>query len=198
MTPTPFILAVPLLVVALLLGAANTSQASFYKAKRLRAPTGAKESCPDFVIDLAQKWGSVFGVSREWICSQAFVESSNDPSKVNRKTGAMGLLQLMPLTAAWHIENLKRLGSDLVKKTIKRTWRGRPTDLLNPDLNVMVAAAHLSFLKKIFGNDHDLVAAAYDAGHNRILKLIREGKPLPIESRMYIAMVHEAKQRGYV
>jgi hypothetical protein len=53
-------------------------------------------------------------------------------------------------------------------------------------------------LTNLFGDNHDLVAAAYDAGHNRILRLLREGKPLPQESRMYIAMVHEAKQRGYV
>jgi soluble lytic murein transglycosylase-like protein len=198
MTPAPFILAIPVLIAALLFSP-NPTQASFAKARKLKAaPRGTKEYCPSYIAELAEKWGSVFGVPRDWICSQAFVESSNDPSKVNHRSGAMGLLQVMPLTAAWHIENLRKVGNNLVKTTIKRLWKGRPADLLNPDLNIMVAAAHMKFLKKIFGDNHDLVAAAYDAGHNRILKLIREGKPLPQQSRMYIAMVHEAKQRGYV
>jgi soluble lytic murein transglycosylase-like protein len=197
MTPTPILLAVPILVIALLLGATSSTHAAFTKTL-LPPPTAGKESCPDFVVALAEKWGRVFGVPREWLCSQAFVESSNDPSKVNRKTGAMGLLQVMPLTAAWHIENLRQSGTNLVKGTLEKLWHGKPRDLLNPDLNVMLAAAHLKFLKRIFGDDHDLVAAAYDAGHHRILRLIKEGKPLPKESRMYVAMVHEAKQRGYV
>jgi soluble lytic murein transglycosylase-like protein len=206
MTPTSLILVAPLLLIALLLGASNPTQAEQPKKLRNatrglpgpRAQTGAKESCPDFVIELAEKWGQVFDVPREWICSQAFVESTNDPSKKNRKSGAMGLLQVMPLTAVWHIEKLKRLGNSLIKNTIARLWKGRTTDLLNPDLNVMIAAAHMKFLQNIFGDNHDLVAAAYDAGHNKILRLLREGKPLPAESRLYIAMVHEAKLRGYV
>lgn len=201
MTPTSLILAAPLLIFALLLGISKPSQAALPKKLRLpghHAPGSAKESCPDFVVELAEKWGRVFEVPREWICSQAFVESSNDPSRVNHKSGAVGLLQVLPLTAVWHIENLKRFGSDLVKKTIARLWRGRASDLLNPDLNVLVAAAHMKFLKNIFGDDHDLVAAAYDAGHNKILRLLKQGKPLPAESQLYVAMVHEAKQRGYV
>lgn len=200
MTPTSIILAAPILFVALLLGiSAKPAHAS--QAKRLRLPPHhgkVKEFCPEFVVELAEKWGRVFDVPRDWICSQAFVESSNDPSKVNTRSGAMGLMQVMPLTAAWHLENLRRLGNKLVKKTIERLWKGRPTDLLNPELNVLVAAAHMKFLKNIFGDDHDLVAAAYDAGHNRILKLMREGRPLPVESQLYVAMVHEAKNRGYV
>jgi len=201
MTPTTVLLAAPLLLLALVLGFTKSSQASFHKRARQLGhytPGQAKESCPDFVVELAEKWGKVFGVPRDWICSQAFVESSNDPSSINRKTGAMGLLQVMPMTAVWHIENLKRLGNERIKKTIARLWRGRPSDLLNPDLNVMVAAAHMKFLQGIFGEDHDLVAAAYDAGHARILKLMKEGKPLPEETQLYIAMVHEAKLRGYV
>jgi soluble lytic murein transglycosylase-like protein len=200
MTPTSIIIAAPLLLIALLLGTIKPVEATIAKrARQLGHYTkGVKESCPEFVVELAEKWGQVFGVPREWICSQAFVESANDPSSVNRKTGAMGLMQVMPMTAVWHIENLKRLGNTLVKKTIARLWKGRVTDLLNPDLNVMLAAAHMKFLVGIFGDDHDLVAAAYDAGHRRILKILQEGKPLPEASRLYIAMVHEAKQRGYV
>jgi soluble lytic murein transglycosylase-like protein len=200
MTPAHIILAAPLFILALLLGA-STPQAALPKKVRLLGhyvPGQGKESCPEFVVELAEKWGKVFGVPREWICSQAFVESRNDPSAVNRRTGAVGLMQVMPMTAVWHIENLKRLRNVLVRKTIARLWRGRPTDLLNPDLNIMVAAAHMKFLQQIFGEDHDLVAAAYDAGHRRILDLLKQGKPLPAESRLYVAMVHEAKLRGYV
>jgi soluble lytic murein transglycosylase-like protein len=56
----------------------------------------------------------------------------------------------------------------------------------------------MKFLIGIFGDNHDLVAAAYDAGHRRILKVLQAGKPLPADARLYIAMVHEAKLRGYV
>jgi soluble lytic murein transglycosylase-like protein len=204
MNPATLVIGIPLAIVAVLMSVQKPALAQTMAKRTVKpvAPKSAKVpekgACPDFVVELAEKWGEVFDVPREWLCSQAFVESRNDPSRINKRTGALGLLQVMPKTALWHITKLARISNDLIRATVKKFWHGRKTDLLNPDLNVMIAAAHMKFLRGIFGNNHDLVAAAYDAGHNRILKLLHEGKPLPQQSKLYIAMVHEAKLRGYV
>jgi soluble lytic murein transglycosylase-like protein len=63
--------------------------------------------------------------------------------------GAVGLMQLMPITA-------QRLGVT--------------TDLCNPGRNVSGGVRHLAWLLSRFHNDLRLVAAAYYAGEDRILK----------------------------
>ena len=62
--------------------------------------------------------------------------------------GAVGLMRLMPVTA-------QRLGV---------------TDLCNPGRNVSAGVRHLAWLLSRFHNDLRLVAAAYYAGEDRILK----------------------------
>jgi hypothetical protein len=42
------------------------------------------------------------------------------------------------------------------------------------------------------------VAAAYDAGHVRILRCLDEGTPFPPQVEEYIARVEDAKRRGYM
>jgi soluble lytic murein transglycosylase-like protein len=204
MNPVALVIGIPLALVAVLMSVQKPAQAQTMTKRTVKpviprsTKPAEKGACPDFVVELAEKWGQVFDVPREWLCSQAYVESKNDPTRINKRTGALGLLQVMPKTALWHISKLARIPNELIQATLKKLWHGRKSDLLNADLNVMIAAAHMKFLRGIFGNNHDLVAAAYDAGHNRILHLLHNGKPLPQQSRLYIAMVHEAKQRGYV
>lgn len=62
--------------------------------------------------------------------------------------GAVGLMQLMPATA-------QRLGI---------------TDLCNPGQNVSGGVRYLAWLRSRFHNDLRLVAAAYYAGEDRIIK----------------------------
>ena len=80
--------------------------------------------------------------------------------------GAIGLMQLMPDTAL-------RFGAP---------------DPYNPRDNVLAGANYLKFLLKLFGNDVELTLAAYNAGHNAVL---RAGNRIPEypETRAYVPKV---------
>jgi len=153
---------------------------------------------PELVATLSRKWSPVFKVPVAWLRSMAYAESRNVISVVNKTTGAMGVLQLLPDTAKWLVTSLRKskfatLG--VVKETLERAQD--LVDLLNPDVNVMLAAYYLVLLKNRFGRDHDLVAAAYNAGPNKIAYYVDNGLPLPERSLVYLAMVKDGKRRGY-
>jgi soluble lytic murein transglycosylase-like protein len=80
--------------------------------------------------------------------------------------GAIGLMQLMPETAL-------RFGAP---------------DPYNPRANVLAGANYLKFLLKLFGNDMELTLAAYNAGHNAVL---RAGNRIPEypETQAYVPKV---------
>ena len=61
----------------------------------------------------------------------------------------------------------------------------------------MLAAYYLVLLKKRFGSNHDVVAAAYNMGPNKIAYYVDRQLPLPERSRVYLAMVKDGKRRGY-
>ncbi len=80
-------------------------------------------------------------------------ESLFDP-KARSWVGAMGLMQLMPSTAA--------------DENKKARYRYNPLDLTNPKHNINLGVSHLGFL---FSNqnasNYILVAASYNAGSGR-------------------------------
>jgi membrane-bound lytic murein transglycosylase D len=106
----------------------------------------------------------------------AEVESSFDP-RARSPDGAVGLFQLMPVTA-------KRYGL--------RTW---PFDQrLKPEENAQAAAHYLHYLKGRFG-DWRLALAAYNAGEGTVEDLLSRHKArsfdaiatgLPAETQMYV------------
>jgi soluble lytic murein transglycosylase-like protein len=158
-------------------------------------------ACPETATALSVKWGRVFHVDKGWLRSQAYAESRNVPTAVNRHTGALGILQIMPATADWLVSSLRRSSftkNPLVRSTLRSRWGGRASDLFDPDVNVMLAAYYMYLLKRKFGDRHDLVAAAYDAGPNKIAYYVDSGEPLPERSQLYIAMVADAKRRGFM
>jgi len=163
------------------------------------ATTRAKGAEPELVAALSKKWSPIFDVPVSWLRSQAYVESKNVLDVVNPITGAAGVLQVLPDTALWLVKSLKKSSygklPDVVS-TLKK-WRGRPGDLLDAELNVMLAAYYMLVLKRKFGEDHDLVAAAYNIGPSKISYYIRTRRPFPMASRIYLAMVKDAKLRGF-
>lgn len=155
---------------------------------------------PDTVAALAQKWSRVFAVPVSWLRSQAWAESRNVPTALNEVTGAAGVLQVLPVTAAWLAKSLQKTSfarNRQVRDTLREGWRGDVDSLFNPDVNIMLAAYYLLVLKKKFGDDHEVVAAAYNAGPNKIARVIATGRPMPPSSLTYLAMVADAKRRGF-
>jgi soluble lytic murein transglycosylase-like protein len=91
-------------------------------------------------------------------------ESSYNPNAVSHK-GAIGLMQLMPATAA-------RYGVD-------------PHD---PEENVHGGARYLSDLIDLFGSDIPLAVAAYNAGENNVIKYGNRIPPFH-ETQQYVNRV---------
>lgn len=116
------------------------------------------------VADAARR----FGIPERWIWAVMRVESNGDVRAVST-AGAMGLMQIMPGTWA-ALRARYRLGSD-------------PFD---PRDNIMAGAAYLRTMHDRYGNVTAMLAA-YNAGPGRYDEHLSRGRPLPAETRAYLA-----------
>jgi Transglycosylase SLT domain len=108
-----------------------------------------------------------FGIPESWIHAVMRVESRGQVKAVSPK-GAIGLMQIMPDT--WAGLRLRyRLGRD-------------PR---NPHDNIFAGAAYLREMHDRFGAAGFL--AAYNAGPGRYVEYVAAARPLPAETRAYVA-----------
>ena len=134
----------------------------------IAAPTGARDDTE--ALQLAThvaEAASRFGIPRHWIWAVIDAESAGDPRAVSA-AGAMGLMQVMPGTWA-ELRNAHGLGGD-------------PFD---PRDNVLAGTAYLRQLLDVFGTPGFL--AAYHAGPARYEDFLTTRRPLPRETRDYVA-----------
>ncbi|MDX0484471.1 transglycosylase SLT domain-containing protein [Sinorhizobium medicae] len=108
-----------------------------------------------------------FGIPATWIRAVMRVESRGDVRAISPK-GAMGLMQIMPAT--W---------GDL------RARHGLGGDPYDPRDNIMAGAAYLREMHDRYGSPGFL--AAYNAGPGRYEEYRATGRPLPAETRAYVA-----------
>jgi len=99
------------------------------------------------------------------------VESAYDPAAVS-PAGAVGLMQLMPATAA----------------------RYGVADSTDPSQNIAGGAAYLRDLQAQFGDNLRLVLAAYNAGEDAVERFQRQVPPYA-ETRAYVRRVVELLRR---
>lgn len=120
---------------------------------------------------LVQRVASTHGVHPALLKAIIEVESGFNARALSPK-GAVGLMQVMPATAA-------RYGH---------------FDLYSPEQNMDVGARYLRDLLKLFGGDVRLAVAAYNAGENAV---IRHGRRVPpyAETTKYVPMVLERYSR---
>jgi soluble lytic murein transglycosylase-like protein len=97
---------------------------------------------------LVQRAGDRYGVDPALIDAVITVESGYNPRSVNARTGAAGLMQLMPETAR----------------------RYKVSNVFDPAQNVRAGTQYLAELMDTFDNDPHLVLAAYLAGEGAVLK----------------------------
>lgn len=117
-----------------------------------------------FVTEAAQR----FGIPEAWIRAVMRVESRADVRAVSPK-GAMGLMQIMPDTWA-----------------SLRTRHGLGANPYDPRDNILAGAAYLREMHDRYGSPGFL--AAYNAGPGRYEEYLG-GRPLPAETRAYVAML---------
>ncbi|MGE0038340.1 MAG: lytic transglycosylase domain-containing protein [Xanthobacteraceae bacterium] len=128
-------------------------------------PAEASTQLAGFVSEASQR----FGIPVAWIRALMRVESANDARAVSPK-GAIGLMQIMPDTWAY-LRAHYRLGSD-------------PFD---PRDNIIAGTAYMRELYDRYGAPGFL--AAYNAGPARYDDYLAIGRPLPAETRAYVAQL---------
>lgn len=119
----------------------------------------------DHISEASQR----FAIYEDWIRAVIIAESAGDPRAVSPKC-AMGLMQLMPGT--W--EEL-------------RYSQGLGADPYDPHTNILAGTAYLKAMYERFGSPG--LFAAYNAGPGRYAEHLRDGKPLPAETRAYVARI---------
>ena len=110
-----------------------------------------------------------FDVPESWIRAVMHQESGGHEFAVSTP-GAMGLMQLMPMTYD-ELREQDDLGDD-------------PYD---PHNNVLAGTAYLRQMYDIYGSPGFL--AAYDAGPGRLEDYLTRDRPLPAETRQYVAII---------
>ncbi|HWV51705.1 lytic transglycosylase domain-containing protein [Pseudorhodoplanes sp.] len=117
------------------------------------------------VLEAAER----FAIPAAWIRAVIDVESHSDTRAVSPK-GAIGLMQIMPKT----YEEL-------------RARYALSADPYDPESNIMAGAAYLREMYDRFGVSGFL--AAYNAGPGRYQEHLANGRPLPLETRAYVAQL---------
>ncbi|PZU44408.1 MAG: lytic transglycosylase [Sphingomonas sp.] len=109
-----------------------------------------------------------FGIPEGWIWAVMRVESNGDSRAVST-AGARGLMQIMPATWA----------------TLRARY-GLGTDPFDVRDNILAGAAYLRAMHDRYG-DVTAMLAAYNAGPGRYDEYLSRGRPLPAETRAYLA-----------
>jgi hypothetical protein len=153
---------VSLAIIVVLLSAGGVADAQAGD-KRVSAVTSESGHFARFVTEAALR----FGIPTSWITAVMQAESRGVVRSVSPK-GAMGLMQIMPDT--W---------SGL------RSRYGLGADPFDPHDNILAGAAYLRELHDRYGALGFL--AAYNAGPGRYENHLATGRPLPAETRAYVA-----------
>jgi len=143
-----------------------SAHAAFAQSPAQCAPSNSptnQNSIAAFVSEPAQR----FGLPVSWIDAVIHFESLGQTHVVSPK-GAMGLMQIMPDTWA-----------------ILRVRYGLGDDPCDPHDNIMAGVAYLRQMYDRFGSAGFL--AAFNAGSGRYENFLETGRPLPEETRVYLA-----------
>lgn len=131
---------------------------------------------------LAERHARATGLDPALVKAVIRAESAGNPYAVSR-SGARGLMQLMPATAR-----------EVAEKHSVR-YRG-PDDLFDPDTNIRLGTLYLAWLRKLFRDDPWLYIAAYNAGPGAVERLRLRNPELSSEE--LIRTCAPAETRAYV
>lgn len=149
---------------------------------------------PKYPLDYTQSikdYSNLYNLDPYFICAVINTESGFNKDAVS-PAGAIGLMQIMPETGEW-------IASKLSVSDFEND------QLFIPELNIQFGCWYLGFLQERFNGDMQLISAAYNAGHNRVMgwmddeTLFNDGKLINIpfeETENYVKRVENA-YNGY-
>ncbi len=151
-----------------------TQEAATYvaRAKPSYAPPGPPDDpWGPYIVEAAKK----FDVPERWVREVMRVESGGHEYRasgvlITSPVGAMGLMQLMPETYD-EVRARYSLGDDA----------------FDPHNNILAGTAYLREMYDAFGSPGML--AAYNGGPARLEDYLTHNRPLPTETRRYVAMI---------
>jgi soluble lytic murein transglycosylase-like protein len=130
-------------------------------------PASAAATTAEQVAQIVASAAARFAIPERWIYAVMHAESAGDGQAIS-SAGAMGLMQIMPATWSY-LRPRYGLGAD-------------PFDARD---NIMAGAAWLRELHDRYGSPGFL--AAYNVGPGRYADHLATGRPLPPETRAYLA-----------
>jgi hypothetical protein len=150
----------------------QSSEAARYRAQshKYSPPGPIEDPWRPYIAEAAQR----FDVPERWIREVMRVESGgqtySNGEPITSPVGAMGLMQIMPDT----YDEL-------------RMQYGLGDDPYDPHDNILAGAAYIREMYDVYGSPGFL--AAYNAGPKRLDDYMNRNKPLPDETRRYVAMI---------
>lgn len=142
---------------------------------------GWKKAYPQAYEKFVTKYAEQFGISESLVWAIMRTESFFKP-QVKSSVGALGLMQVMPLTAS-------KMAEMMEMSTFK------VPQLFDPETNVRVGAKYLQRLSKMFDGYLPLVAAGYNAGPHRVHSWVKNFGNLPLDE--FIEHIPYSQTRGY-
>ena len=144
-------------------------------AARPPAPPPAERVEP--VLALVESAAQRHGLEVALVLAVIQIESGFNP-QTRSSAGAVGLMQLMPRTAAALARRLGREGAAID----------------DPGFNVEAGCLYLELLRERFGGDLELALAAYNTGPYRVAGWRAAGRPLSEGTRRYVDAVLAARR----
>ncbi|MGQ9687059.1 MAG: transglycosylase SLT domain-containing protein, partial [Thiobacillaceae bacterium] len=131
--------------------------------------------------DLAQARAREFGLDEAWIYG-LMRQESRFVTHARSRTGAQGLMQIMPATAAW------------IARQLGEKRKGK-VDISHPETNVRYGSFYLKRVLEDLQGSPVLATAAYNAGPGRAR---RWQAASPLEGAIYIETIPFLETREYV
>ena len=113
-------------------------------------------------INIINKYSKEYKVDPYLVVSMINVESKYNKDAISNKD-ARGLMQIGPQTGQWASEVLK-------------IDNYNESQLFNPEINIKIGTWYIDQLKKEFGDNMNLVLAAYNAGSGNVNKWLLDEK----------------------
>lgn len=142
-----------------------------------------KQLYPRHYTEYVTRYGEMYDVPTALIYAVIDTESGFHADAIS-SVGAVGLMQLMPVTFEWLTEY--QLREDLPARKIS-----------DPETNVRYGVYYLRWLYDRYGHWEE-ACAAYNAGHGKVDKWLQDGELTDKDGRLLLDRIPVGETRAYV